>query len=144
MQRWCAACPKCQLVNPPAIPTAPLSALPLIEGPFDSVGMDLVGLLERSAQGCRFVLVLVDYATPYPKAVPLHNISAKNVARELSVILQVGIPKEILTDQVTSFMSHTMHGLYRLLGIQSIRTSVYHSHSYSLLERFNKTLLHCL
>ena len=75
VHRWCAACPECQLVNTPAIPKAPFRPLPLAEIPFDRVAMDLIGPFERSTQGYRFVLVLVDYATPYPEAVPLRNIS---------------------------------------------------------------------
>ena len=78
--RWCASCPECQLVNPPAVPRAPLRPLPLVEAPFDRIGMDIIGPLERSAHGYRFVLVLIDYATRYPEAIPLRNISAKNVA----------------------------------------------------------------
>ncbi|KAK5854605.1 hypothetical protein PBY51_004785 [Eleginops maclovinus] len=141
VKRWCASCSECQLVNPPATPKAPLRPLPLIEVPFERVGMDLIGPLDRSARGYRFVLVLVDYATRYPEAVPLRNISAKSVAQALfHIISRVGIPKEILTDQGTSFMSRTLRELYELLGVRSIRTSVYHPQTDGLVERFNKTL----
>ena len=141
VRRWCAACPECQLVNAPAIPKAPLRPLPLIEIPFERLAMDLIGPFDRSTQGYRFVLVLVDYATRYPEAVPLRNISAKSVAQALfQVISRVGIPKEILTDQGTSFMSRTLRELYGLLGIQSIKTSVYHPQTDGLVERFNRTL----
>ena len=141
VRRWCAACPECQLVNTPAIPKAPLRPLPLVEIPFDRVAMDLIGPFDRSTQGYRFVLVLMDYATRYPEAVPLRNISAKSVAQALfQIISRVGIPKEILTDQGTSFMSRTLRELYELLGIQSIRTSVYHPQTDGLVERFNRTL----
>ncbi|KAL7832099.1 hypothetical protein AOLI_G00296470 [Acnodon oligacanthus] len=51
VRRWCASCCKCQIVNPPAIPKAPLFPLPLIDVPFERIGMDLVGPLERSAHG---------------------------------------------------------------------------------------------
>ncbi len=139
--RWCAACRECQLVNPPASPKAPLRPLPLMQVPFERIGMDLIGLLERSARGHRFALVLVDYATRYPEAVALRNISAKSVAEALfSMISQVGIPKEILTDQGTAFMSRTIRELYGLLGIKSVRTSVYHPQTDGLVERFNRTL----
>lgn len=37
-------------------------------------------------------------------------------------------------------MSLTMRKLYRLLGIKSIRTSVYHTHTDGLVERFYRTL----
>ncbi|XP_051509646.1 uncharacterized protein LOC127415117 [Myxocyprinus asiaticus] len=141
VRRWCAACRECQLVNPPATPKAPLRPLPLIEVPFERIGMDLVGPLERSARGHRFVLVLVDYATRYPEAVPLCNISARSVAEALfKIISRVGIPKEILTDQGTTFMSRTLRELYELLNIKSIHTSVYHPQTDGLVERFNKTL----
>ncbi len=136
-----AACRECQLVNSPASPKAPLRPLPLMQVPFEIIGMDLIGPLERSARGHRFALVLVDYATRYPEAVALRNISAKSVAEALfSMISRVGIPKEILTDQGMAFMSRTIRELYELLGIKSIRTSVYHPQTDGLVERFNRTL----
>ncbi|XP_069027698.1 uncharacterized protein [Embiotoca jacksoni] len=140
-RRWCASCPECQLVNQPAILRAPLHPLPLMEVPFDRIGMDLIGPFHRRARGYRFVLVLVDYSTPYPEAVPLRSISAKSVVQVLfQVISRVGIPKEILTDQRTQFMSRTLRELYGLLGIKSIRTSVYHPQTDGFVERLNKTL----
>ncbi|XP_061833116.2 uncharacterized protein [Nerophis lumbriciformis] len=140
MRRWCAACSDCHQVNP-AASRAPLRPLPLIEVPFERIGMDLVGPFDPSTQGYRFALVLVDCATRYPEAVPLRSISAKSVAQALfQVISRVGIPKEILTDQDTSFMSHTLKELYGLLGIKSIRTSVCHLQTDGLVERLNRTL----
>lgn len=79
---------------------------PINAGPFERIGMDLIGPLERSARGHYFALVIVDYATRYPEALPLRNISAKRVVDVLfSLISRVGIPKEILTDQGTAFLS---------------------------------------
>ncbi len=49
VRRWCAACRECQLVNPPASPKAPLRPLPLMQVPFERIGMDLIGPLERLA-----------------------------------------------------------------------------------------------
>ncbi len=141
VRRWCAACRECQLVNPPTSPKAPLRPLPLMQVPFERIGMDLIGPLERSARGHRFALVLVDYATRYPEAVALRNISAKSVAEALfSMISRLGIPKEILTNQGTAFMSRTIREHYELLGIKSVRTSVYHPQTDGLVERFNHTL----
>ena len=37
-------------------------------------------------------------------------------------------------------MSRTLRKLYELLGVHSIRTSVYHPQTDGLVERFNKTL----
>ncbi|XP_061764264.1 uncharacterized protein LOC133557636 [Nerophis ophidion] len=141
LRRWCTACPGCQLVNPAATPRVPLRPLPLIEVPFERIGMDLVGPFQPSTKGYCFALVLVDYATRYPEAVPLRSISAKSVAQALfQVFSRVGIPKEILTDQSTSFMSETLKELCGLLGIKSIRTSVYHPQTDGLVERLNRSL----
>ncbi|KAG6939054.1 hypothetical protein G0U57_003844, partial [Chelydra serpentina] len=103
--------------------------------------MDLVGPLERSARGHRNVLVILDYATRYPEAIPLRNPTSKAIAKELlQVFARVGIPKEILTDQGTPFMSKLMKDLCTLLRIHAIRTSVYHPQTDGLVERFNRTL----
>ncbi len=74
VRRWCT-CHECQLVNPPASPKALLRPLPLMQVPFERIGMDLIGPLERSTQGYCFALVLVDYVTRYPEAMALRNIS---------------------------------------------------------------------
>uniref|UniRef100_A0A8C1RIN6 Gypsy retrotransposon integrase-like protein 1 n=1 Tax=Cyprinus carpio TaxID=7962 RepID=A0A8C1RIN6_CYPCA len=141
VRRWCASCRECQLVNPPATPKAPLRPILLVQVPFERIGMDLIGPLERSARGHRFALVIVDYATRYPEAVALRNISAKSVADALfRLISRMGIPKEILTDQGTAFMSRTLSELYELLGIKAVCTSVYHPQMDGLVERFNRTL----
>ena len=82
LRRWCASCPECQLVNPPAVPRAPLRPLPLVEAPFDRISMDIIGPLERPAHRYRFVLVLIDYATRYPEAIPLRSIRSWSAERE--------------------------------------------------------------
>ncbi len=113
-----------------------------MEVPFERIGMDLIGPLERSARGHRFALVLVDYATRYPEAVPLRSISAKSIAEALfRLISRVGIPKDILTDQGTAFMSRTLKELYELLGIKSIRTSVYHPQTKN--QAWSSLVFHC-
>ncbi|XP_040292346.1 zinc finger protein 420-like [Bufo bufo] len=82
-----------------------------------------------------------DYATRYPEAIPLRHTSAKLIAKELmGMFSQVGIPKEILTDQGTPFMSKVMKELCRLLNVKHLHTSVYHPQTDGLVERFNKTL----
>ncbi len=89
--------------------------------------MDLVGPLPKSARGHEHILVIVDYATRYPEAVPLRKATAKAIAQELFLLSsRVGIPVEILTDQGTPFMSRLMADLCRLLRVKQLRTTVYH------------------
>lgn len=87
------------------------------------------------------MLVLCDYATRYPEAVPLRNIDAETVAEELvKIFARVGIPQEVLTDQGSNFQSQLLQELYRLLRVTAIQTSPYHPQTDGLVERFNQTL----
>ena len=102
--------------------------------------MDIVGPLPRSRNGKRYVLVVCDYATRYPKDIALKDITTETVVEELiKLFSQVGIPEEILTDQGTNFTSELLKELYRFLHINSIRTSPYHPQTDGLVEHFNGT-----
>ncbi|KAL1263646.1 hypothetical protein QQF64_006385 [Cirrhinus molitorella] len=141
VKRFCQACPTCQKTSPRAPPPSPLIPLPIIEVPFQWIGMDLVGPLPKSARGHEHILVIVDYATRYPDAIPLRKATAKNIAQELFLLSsRVGIPAEILTNQGTPFMSRLMAEICRLLRVKQLRTSIYHPQTDRLVERFNQTL----
>ncbi len=141
VKKFCQACPTCQVTSPRTPPPSPLIPLPIIEVPFEHIGMDLVGPLPKSARGHEHILVIVDYATRYPEAVPLRKATAKAIAQELFLLSsRVGIPAEILTDQGTPFMSRLMADLCRLLRVKQLRTTVYQPQTDGLVKRFNQTL----
>ena len=120
---------------------APMIPLPIIAEPFSRMAMDIVGPLPKSRAGNKYLLVLCDYATRYPEAVPLKNIDAEHVAEELiNVFARVGVPQEILTDQGSNFTSQLLAEIYWLLHVHAIRTSPYHPQTDGLVERFNQTL----
>ena len=107
--------------------------------------MDIVGPLPRSRSGNCYILVICDYATRYPEAVPLKSIDAEHdaehVAEELvKLFARVGVAQEILTDQGSNFMSQLLVEIYRMLHVHPIRTSPYHPQTDGLVERFNQTL----
>ena len=141
VERHCQGCPECQRVAPRAIARHPLIPMPIIETPFERLALDIVGPLPKTSRGHRYILVLVDYATRYPEALPLRAATTKAVARELMLLFsRVGIAKEVLTDQGSCFMSRVMKEVLRLLQVKQLRTSVYHPQTDGLVERFNKTL----
>uniref|UniRef100_A0A3B1KDF6 Gypsy retrotransposon integrase-like protein 1 n=1 Tax=Astyanax mexicanus TaxID=7994 RepID=A0A3B1KDF6_ASTMX len=141
VSRYCRSCSTCQLTSPYKPPPAPLVPLPIIETPYQRLGMDIVGPLPKSGRGHEYILVMVDYATRYPDAVPLRKATSKAIAKELVLLMsRVGIPKEILTDQGTPFVSKLMNDLCRLLQVKRLTTSVWHPQTDGLVERFNQTL----
>ncbi len=134
-------CTECQMTSGRRVAPAHLLPLPVIDTPFSRLGMDVVGPLERSKNGNRYILVICDYATKYPEAFPLRNIKARQVANCLvQLFSRVGIPREVLTDQGTNFMSLLLKRVYQLLGIRAIKTTPYHPQTDGLVERFNQTL----
>ncbi|KAJ8376080.1 hypothetical protein SKAU_G00066600 [Synaphobranchus kaupii] len=141
VEDYCRSCPDWQQVVPRPHQKSPLIPLPIISGPFSRIGMDLVGPLPRSSRGHQYILVVLDYATRYPEAIPLRTMATKGIARELMLLFsRVGLPEEILTDQGTPFMSRIMRDLCQLMKVTQLRTSVYHPQTDGLVERFNQTL----
>ena len=137
----CQTCEECQKTAYCRIQRAPLIPLPLMEEPFQRIAMDIVGPLPQSRSGKRCILVVCDYATRYPEALPLRSIDAEHVAKELVLLFsRVVVPKEILTDQGSNFTSQLLTEIYRLLHVHPIRTTPYHPQTDGLVERFNKTL----
>ena len=66
----------------------------------------LVRPLPKTSKGNRFVLVLSDYATQYPEALPMKTITAVHAAKALVEIFTChGIPEEIDTNQSKNFTS---------------------------------------
>ena len=107
---------------------APLIPIPPIDEPFSRVAIDIVRPLIRSDKGNRYVLVLCDYGTKYPEAIPLKTIDAETVANTLvEIFSRTGIPHEILYDQGSNFMSATMQQLCSLLHIK--KKNLRHPHT---------------
>lgn len=78
--------------------------MPLMMVSFERVAIDIVGPLVQALSRHKFLLILVDYATRYTEAIPLHYIRAEMVAWELAqVFTQTRIPKQVVTNQEASF-----------------------------------------
>lgn len=58
----------------------------------------------------------------------------------LKIFTWVGLPKEILMDKGTNFRFSVLKGLFEMLKIKQLRTSVYHPQRDELVEQFNRPL----
>ena len=123
------SCDVCwKTVSKGSVPNVRLEKMPLIDKPFKSVAIDLVGPISPpSEEGHRYILTLVDFSTRYPEAVPLKNIDTETVAEALvDIFSRLGVPEEILTDLGTQFVSDCMREVTRLLSIKQLTTTPYH------------------
>ena len=139
--RYCRSCEVCQRNSSGRPAKVPLVNLPLIDTPFARIAMDLIGPLPKSKKGNRFALVVIDMATKYPDAVALKNIDSHNIAQALiDIFSRIGLPKEVLHDQGTQFMSSVMKRFNEILQIKGISTTPYHPQCNGTCENFNKSL----
>ena len=143
ISRFCQSCDSCQRTLPKGrVTKVPLGSMPLIDTPFQRIAIDLVGpIYPCTDRKNRYILTVVDYATRYPEAVALGHIDTKTVAEALlDIYSRVGIPREILTDNGSQFISDVMKEVSRLLSIKHLTSSPYHPICNGLVERFNGTL----
>lgn len=112
---------------------------------FDRIGIDLITNLPVTAEGHTGILVITEYFSKYPWAVPIFTKTAEETARHLLEYIAIfGSPKEILSDQGTEFVNQVVEHLTRTLGIVHRVTSAYNPRTNGQTERFNKTLVEML
>ena len=143
VKRYCQSCDVCQRTVPRGkVGKAPLGEMPLIDVPFKRVAVDIIGPIEpRTGSRNKYILTMVDYATRYPEAVCLQEISTEEVAEALlEMFFRVGVPEKIVNDRGSQFTAQMMDEVGRLLSIKHFPTTPYHAMGNGLVEKVNGTL----
>src|SRR2546423_9496572 len=114
--------------------------------PFERIGIDFVGPLERTKRRNRYILVVTDYLTKWPEAKAMKEATAENVVKFIyeGIICRHGCPKIILSDRGTHFRNKLVKGLCEKFKIKHKLSSPYHPQTNGLVERFNRTLCELL
>ncbi|GBM84009.1 hypothetical protein AVEN_110139-1 [Araneus ventricosus] len=89
------------------------------------MALDILGPFPLKTKGNRYVLVLTDYFTKWPEAIPIPDQEASTVAEELvrSWISCYGMPMILHSDQSSNFNSALLTELCKLLVILKTRTT---------------------
>lgn len=103
--------------------------------PFELVSIDIVNPGQTTRSGHKYILTVVE-------AFPLFTKTTNEVAQHFvkNVVLRYEVPKQLLTDQGTEFMSHVLTDICRALNVKKLRTSPYHPECNGVVERFHGTL----
>jgi hypothetical protein len=112
--------------------------------PFRGWGVDFIGEIHpSSSKGHRFVLVATDYFTKWTEAVPLRNITHREVINFIQehIIHRFGIPQILTTNQGASFMLHQCKEFTNSLKIRLLNSSPYYVQANGQDESSNKTLI---
>ena len=88
------------------------------------------------------VLVVEDHFTRYVQAFITKNHMARTTARVLynNYFSVFGFPQHLMSDQGTEFCGKVIVAMCSLLGVEKIRTTLYHPQTNGLAERVNQTL----
>ena len=114
--------------------------------PFERIGIDFVGPLEKTKKGNKYILVATDYLTKWPEAKAMKEATAENVIEFIykRIICRHGCPRTILSDRGTHFRNKLVDGLCEKFRIKHKLSSPYHPQTNGLVERFNRTLCESL
>ena len=137
--RSCLTCQRIKLTA--VIRTDPIRRHP-VDGPFQSVYIDLWGPINWRSTEKRSLMTMIDHATKWVEAVPISDKSSKTLAKAFFTqwICRFGAPRRTMVDNDIVMFSKDMAHLSSLFGIYQLRTTVYHPEGNSPIESFHRIL----
>ena len=111
-------------------------------GPLESVAIDILGELIKTARGNQYLLVISDRFTKLTKTVPLKGQSAAEVAKAFvdHWVFNYGPPSDLLADNGKCFTAKFFQDVCRILNVHNTFTTTYHPQTNGQVERYNRTL----
>ncbi|GFV84933.1 retrovirus-related Pol polyprotein from transposon 412 [Trichonephila clavipes] len=136
-----ASTDKCQRVGKPHDKKKfPLKIVPVITEIFLKINIDASGPLPMTPSGNKYIITALCMSSRYPNALPVANLCSTTVVNALlQIFSRMGFPRELQTDQSTSFMSALTTEFLERFGVKVVRSSVYHPQS-NPVERMHRTL----
>lgn len=88
VQESIRACMTCQMNDKSAKTHAtPLQPVPLPEGPWQKVGINIIGPFESATWDCCYVVTLIDYYTKWPEVAFTPAITTTAITTFLSTVI---------------------------------------------------------
>ncbi|GFS87162.1 pro-Pol polyprotein [Trichonephila clavipes] len=108
---------------------------------FETLAIDLFGPLPESKDGKRWILIIENCTTKWVELFELLNATAKECAITLieEILLRYGIPRCLISDKGTQFLSAVMQQVCYLLNIHESLIPTYHPQA-NPVERKNRDL----
>ena len=141
---YVTACGSCQLNKPVnQAPAGLLQPLPVPEGKWEHVTMDLITDLPPTKQGFDSILTIVDRATKLVRFAPTRKeIGAQELARVFRQVWyrHYGLPKVLITDRDRRFTSNFWRSFFTSVGTTLRMSTAFHPQTDGQSERANRTL----
>lgn len=141
VENFLRSCDVCQRFKARAhkVPQQPFT-IPL--SPFETVSLDVVGPIPISRSGFQYILVIQDQLSRWLQFNPMRDQSADTVARVFLSrwVHTFGVPRRILTDRGSNFVSTLFRRLLHFLGSKAVNTTAYHPQANGANERSHRHL----
>jgi len=137
-KRHCMTCEQCQKrARSTVFDRVPISPIPRADEPFVHLFMDCFGpLFPNKKVKYNYCLLLVDSATRWPSAFPLHSLTSKSVCDALlKQFAETGIPERISSDNASNFTSSLTREFLKVLGCSPQFSTPAHPQACGLVER---------
>jgi hypothetical protein len=137
----CDACQRHKAVNAKA--AGLLQPLPIPDGKWSTVTLDLITKLPKTKTGYDAIIVFVDKLTKMVHYAPTHNTAkATDLAKIFMdrVVRLHGVPKTLVSDRDSRFTGHFWRAVFTALGTKLAMSTAYHPQTDGQTERANRTL----
>ena len=109
--------------------------------------MDIIGPISPpSAKGHRFILAITEYFSKWSEAIPLREVKTSDVIKFINhhIIYIFGIPRRIIYDNGSQFVSHAFTRFCDKFRIQNLASTAYNPAANGQAEASNKTIIKIL
>lgn len=141
VRRFIQECEICKSGKSTSFQKAPNQTFDPPKAPFQRIAMDFAGPYERTKDGNKYFIVIVDHFSRYLKVFPVREATMEKAIGALQkVIYEEGTPEEVLTDRGTHFTGEKFEAFLRQNNIKHLKTTAYHPQCDGLAERQIRTL----
>ncbi|GFW04976.1 retrovirus-related Pol polyprotein from transposon 412 [Trichonephila clavipes] len=135
-------CDKCQKVGEPQHKKkAPLNILPVITENFRKINNEGSGPLPMTPSGNKYIIIALCMASRYPDAIPVANLCSTTVVNALlQIFSRMEFPRELQTDQGTSFRDALTTEFLERFGVKVVIEVMFIIHKLQMLDHLEDNI----